>query len=281
VAAESAMPLILQKTHALRMDCADPVWVSGDAARLVQIMVNLLTNAAKFTPRGGEIVLHVGRSGDSAEIGVRDNGPGIEPELLPNIFKLFFQGEQDLARAQGGLGLGLSLVRELVKLHGGQISVFNLAHPQSGSEFIVQLPAIASPVALSAAAPRSGRGQRQQILVVDDNRDAADTMRLLLEALGYTAEVLYDGDSVLSKLKAARPELVLLDIGLPGISGLELAARIKAEIPDPPPLVALTGYGQDRDRAASLRAGFQEHLVKPVSLDELTALLGRVFKTLV
>lgn len=276
-AAESAMPLILQKAHALKVEIADAVWVHGDAARLVQIMVNLLTNAAKFTPRGGEIVLRVARSGDNAEIDVRDNGPGIAPDILPNIFELFFQGEQDPSRAQGGLGLGLSLVRELVNLHGGQISVFNLAHPQSGSEFIVQLPAIAPATARASAAPRALHGQRQRILVVDDNRDAADTMRLLLEALGYAAEVRYDGDAVLPAIEANRPGLVLLDIGLPGISGLDLAARIKAEIPDPPPLVALTGYGQERDRTASLRAGFHEHLVKPATLDELTALLGRVF----
>jgi PAS domain S-box-containing protein len=276
-AVESVAPLMQQKSHTLSLEFAGESWVSGDHARLVQIMVNLLTNAAKFTPAGGQITLRISRSGPHAEIGVVDNGPGIADELLPNIFKLFFQGEQDVARAHGGLGLGLSLVHELVRLHGGSISVFSAMHLHAGSEFVVQLPTIPAPEAPPAPARAAIVGRGQRILVVDDNRDAANTMGLLLEVLGYVTEVIYDGEKVLESIRAHRPGLVLLDIGLPGASGLEVAARIKAEIDDPPPLIAVTGYGQDRDRAASLEAGFYAHLTKPVTLSDLTELLAKLF----
>jgi CheY-like chemotaxis protein/two-component sensor histidine kinase len=276
-AVESVAPLMQQKSHTLTLEPAAELWVAGDPARLVQIMVNLLTNAAKFTPAGGQIALRISRNGTHAEISVADNGPGIAEELLPNIFKLFFQGEQDAARAHGGLGLGLSLVNELVKLHGGSISVFSAPKLRAGSEFIVQLPAIPAPETLRAPMRTEVAGRGQRILVVDDNRDAANTMGLLLEVMGYVAEVIYDGESVLASIRAQRPDLVLLDIGLPGANGLEIAAWIAAEIPEPPPLVAVTGYGQDRDRAASLAAGFHAHLTKPVTLADLTELLERLF----
>lgn len=276
-AVESVAPLMQQKSHTLALEVAAELWVAGDHARLVQIMVNLLTNAAKFTPTGGQIVLRIGQSGALAEISVKDNGPGIAPELLPNIFKLFFQGEQDAARSHGGLGLGLSLVRELVKLHGGEISVFSAAQLQVGSEFVVQLPAIAAPAQSSGAVGATAGGEGRRILVVDDNRDAANTMGLLLEALGYIADVIYDGEAVLESIRVGRPDLVLLDIGLPGASGLEIATQIGVEINNPPPLIAVTGYGQDKDRAASLEAGFYAHLTKPVTLGDLTELLAKLF----
>jgi CheY-like chemotaxis protein len=270
-------PLMQQKSHTLTLELAAEVWVTGDSARLVQIMVNLLTNAAKFTPAGGQIVLRIARNGPHAEIGVTDNGPGIAPELLPNIFKLFFQGEQDAARVHGGLGLGLSLVHELARLHGGAVSVFSAAPLRPGSEFVVHLPAIPAPEAPGAQEHSDVAGGGQRILVVDDNRDAANTMGLLLEVLGYVAEVIYDGAAVVPSIRANRPDLVLLDIGLPGASGLEIAKLIAAEFDEPPPLVAVTGYGQDRDRAASLEAGFYAHLTKPVTLGDLTELLARLF----
>jgi PAS domain S-box-containing protein len=277
-AVESVAPLMQQKSHTLRLDLAADIWVAGDQARLVQIMTNLLTNAAKFTPPGGQIVLRISRNGPHAEICVSDNGAGIAPEVLPNLFKLFFQGDQDISRAHGGLGLGLSLVRELVTMHGGEISVFSAPQLRPGSEFVIQLPAIATPDLAPApeTAPADGRGQR--ILVVDDNRDAANTMGLLLEVLGYTAEMIYEGDAVLPAMRVQRPDLVLLDIGLPGASGLEVARQIVAELDDPPPLIAVTGYGQGNDRAASLEAGFYAHLTKPVTLSDLTALFGKLLK---
>ena len=276
-ALESVAPLMQQKSHTLTLELAAEPWVSGDHARLVQIMVNLLTNAAKFTPNGGQIALRIGRNDSLAEISVVDNGPGIPAALLPNIFKLFFQGEQDVSRTHGGLGLGLSLVRELVKLHGGEISVFSAAEIRPGSEFVVQLPVIAPPAESTSLLRTPAAGGGQRILVVDDNRDAANTMGLLLEVLGYVVEVIYDGGGVLASIRERRPDLVLLDIGLPGASGLEVARRVAAEIEDPPPLVAVSGYGQDKDRAASLEAGFRAHLTKPVTLSDLTELLAGLF----
>jgi PAS domain S-box-containing protein len=276
-AVESVAPLMQQKSHTMTLEVAAELWVAGDHARLVQIMVNLLTNAAKFTPAGGQIALRISRRGAHAEISVVDNGPGIASEMLPHLFKLFFQGEQDISRAHGGLGLGLSLVRELVKMHGGEISVFSAAQLRAGSEFVVQLPSISTPVAAAAAVPPPVVGRGQRILVVDDNRDAANTMALLLEVLGYVAETIYDGDRVLEAMRTCRPDLVLLDIGLPGASGLEVARQIAAELDAPPPLIAVTGYGQDKDRAASLEAGFRAHLTKPVTLADLTELLEQLF----
>jgi CheY-like chemotaxis protein len=198
--------------------------------------------------------------------------------MLPNLFKLFFQGEQDISRAHGGLGLGLSLVRELVTLHGGEISVFSAAQMRAGSEFVVKLPAIPMPGLAPASTPVQLTGHGRRILVVDDNRDAANTMGLLLEVLGYVAETIYDGDAVLPSMRVCRPDLVLLDIGLPGASGLEVAQQIIAEFDDPPPLIAVTGYGQDDDRAASLAAGFYAHLTKPVTPADLTELFARLLK---
>lgn len=277
-AVEAVAPLMQQKSHTLRLDLAAELWVAGDHARLVQIMTNLLTNAAKFTPPGGQIVLRISRNGPHAEISVVDNGLGIEPEILPNLFKLFFQGEQDISRAHGGLGLGLSLVHELVMLHGGDISVFSAPQLRPGTEFIVQLPAIATPELAPppASPPATGHGQR--ILVVDDNRDAANTMGLLLEVLGYVAETVYHGDAVLQSIRAHWPDLVLLDIGLPGTSGHEIARQIIAEFDNPPPLIAVTGYGQENDRVASLEAGFHAHLTKPVTLTDLTELFAQLLK---
>jgi CheY-like chemotaxis protein len=275
-AVEAVTPLMQQKSHSLTVEIAAELWVNGDYTRLIQIMVNLLTNAAKFTPTGGHIVLHVGQNDASAEISIKDNGPGISPELLPHIFKLFFQGEQDSSRSHGGLGLGLSLVRELVKLHGGEIAVFSTA--QSGSEFIIQLPTIPSSAQHLDAISDHGRGQKQRILVVDDNRDAANTMGLLLEALGYIADVVYDGNAALEAAKNNLLDVVFLDIGLPGLSGIEVAERMAIELAKPPRLIAVTGYGQDKDRAASMDAGFYAHLTKPVLLTDLNALLAKIFK---
>jgi PAS domain S-box-containing protein len=277
-AVESVAPLMQQKSHTMSLELAAEPWVAGDHARLVQIMVNLLTNAARFTQHGGHITLRIGSKGSHAEICVTDNGPGISEALLPNIFKLFFQGEQDISRAHGGLGLGLSLVRELVNLHGGDISVFSAPQRRPGSEFVVRLPLVPAPESPEAAQDSPATGGGQRILVVDDNRDAANTMALLLQVLGYAAETIYDGDEVVAAMRVHRPDLVLLDIGLPGASGHDVARRIIAEFDDPPPLIAVTGYGQDKDRAASLEAGFFAHLTKPVTLNELTELLSRLFE---
>jgi PAS domain S-box-containing protein len=278
VAVEAVTPLMQEKSHTLTMDVKADLWISGDHTRFVQILVNLLVNAAKFTPAGGRIVLAISQNGAKAEISVRDNGPGISPQLLPHIFKLFFQGEQEISRARGGLGLGLSLVRELVKLHGGELAAFSTGQPHAGSEFIIQLPTIPAPLKRLNAPHDIGAGKKQRILVVDDNRDAANTMGLLLEALGYVADIAYTGNEALEAVSKNKPNLVFLDIGLPDVSGLEVAQHIASRSVDPPLLVAVTGYGQDSDRAASSDAGFYAHLTKPVRLNDLTALLKKIFE---
>jgi len=276
---EAVDPLMQQKSHVLTVELNAELWVDGDHTRLVQVLVNLLNNAAKFTPDGGTITLHIDRDGEFARISVADNGPGIAAGLLPDIFKLFFQGEQDISRSQGGLGLGLSLVRELVKLHGGDIAVFSPTGQQKGSEFVIHLPVAAIPSrSTESAKEKSTGGAGQRILIVDDNRDAADTMGVLLQALGYVSKVVYDGGAAIEEALANRPDLILLDIGLPNLSGFEVARYIACELSDPPPMIAVTGYGQDADRAASFEAGFYAHLTKPVLLTELTALFAKVFQ---
>ncbi len=270
-AAEAAGPLVEKNAHELILDHAggcDP-WVRGDFARIVQILSNLLNNAAKFTPPGGRIQARVSVAKGHAEIAVRDNGPGIPERDQQRVFDLFVQGEQDAARSLGGLGLGLSLVQQLVSLHGGQVSMFSRGLPREGAEFVISLPVIDPPAEAPARAVREGAAPGKRVLVVDDNRDGANTMATLVEALGYRAAQAHDGPSAVDAIQRDAPDLVLLDIGLPGMSGLEVARKVRADIAYPPPLIAVTGYGQAQDRAATAQAGFHAHLIKPVDIDEL------------
>jgi len=206
----------------------------------------------------------------------RDTGPGIAPQDIHRIFDLFVQGEQDAARSKGGLGLGLSLVQQLVALHGGRVSVFSSGRAGEGSEFIVNLAAVAEPLAGEGASGRAP-GERL-VLVVDDNQDAAETMALLMDALGYASAVVHDGFAAIEAVKTGRPDVVLLDIGLPGIDGHEVARRLRAELVDPPALIAVTGYGQPSDRDTSFETGFLGHLTKPVDVDRLARMLERLFQ---
>lgn len=274
-AVESVGPAVRERGHDLEVKGNADVWISGDRGRLVQVLSNLLGNAAKFTPRGGHIGVDVQmQPGGQVELRVRDNGPGIAPHLLPNVFDLFVQGEQDASRSHGGLGLGLTLVRQLVALHGGDIQAYSKGVAGAGSEFVVRLPVMAAePVDTPARAAR-GAGK---ILVVDDNRDSADTMALLLQSLGYSASVVYDGNAALASIATEAPDAVLLDLGLPGISGIEIAHKVKSEVVDPPQLIAVTGYGQESDREATFKAGFYGHLVKPVDFEQLNMLLKKLF----
>lgn len=271
-ASESVGPLLEAKVHRYTV-ALEPhdVWVSGDRARLVQVATNLLANAAKFTPARGQINVELRIVGGYSEIRVRDNGPGVPLELQSKIFDLFVQGETDSARSSGGLGLGLSLSRQLVALHGGEIDLFSRGVSGAGSEFIVRLPTMKAP------SQRTDRmaSDRRKVLIVDDNHDAADTLGMLVEALGYEATVAYDGISGLDAVLAGSPEVVLLDLALPGLSGLEMAARIEFEIRNPPQLIAVSGYGQDSDREATFKAGFVAHITKPVDADQLSDLLKR------
>lgn len=278
-ALEAVEPMIKAKHHVLHLEIDDSeLWVRGDRARLIQIVSNLLNNAAKFTQAGGRVELILKRQGSNARILVRDNGPGIKAEVLPHIFGLFVQGEQEASRSLGGLGLGLSLVQQLVIMHGGDVEVRSDPLTAPGAEFLVQLPLIASPAVnvLRSTAPRTA-GPRY-VLVVDDNLDAALSLQLLLQGMGYRTAVAHDGPSALQIAKDSEPDAMLLDIGLPGLNGLQIAERLTREMAKPPLMFAVSGYGQQADRAASLAAGFLEHLTKPLDIDKLVSLLDEAFK---
>ena len=278
-ALETVQPLVTQRRQALTVALPpQPVWLQADAARLEQVVVNLLTNAAKYTDEGGQIWLSVRQEDDAAVLRVRDTGVGIAPELLPRIFDLFTQAERSLDRSQGGLGIGLSLVQRLVKLHGGTVEVSSV--PGQGSEFIVRLPTMPArlrtlPAQSVATAPASGRSCR--VLVVDDNHDAAESMAQLLAMNGHEVCVAHDGPAALEAVQKFQADLVLLDIGLPGLSGLEVAKRIR-QIPAlaDVTLVAMTGYGQETDHRNSKEAGFDHHLVKPANFNEISRILASI-----
>jgi signal transduction histidine kinase/CheY-like chemotaxis protein len=266
----------------LRLSGAGPVVVDGDPVRLEQVISNLLHNALKYTPVGGRIEVELASEGDVPASGyaivrVRDTGIGISADMLAHIFEPFTQLESSLARSQGGLGLGLPLVRSLVELHGGRIDARSDG-PESGSEFTVRLP-LGDQAAWAAARTRPvGRGETSQeglnILVVEDNLDGRESLRDLLEIWGHHVEVAASGSEGLARALATRPQVALLDIGLPELDGNELARRIRAALGrEGMRLIAMTGYGQPEDRLRSLNAGFDDYLVKPVDPGQLARLL--------
>ncbi|MFS2005196.1 ATP-binding protein [Duganella sp. CT11-25] len=274
-AIEMASPLLEQKQHRLLVDVPAVRW-HGDPARLAQVVSNLLSNAARYTPAGGHVTLATRVKGAAVQIQVTDDGNGIAPALLPHIFDLFVQGNRQLDRAKGGLGIGLALVRNLVQMHGGEVSAYSAGEGR-GSTFTITLPgAVAdeadTPAAvLAAPAPASGT----RVLVVDDNQDAADSLGDLLGALGYRAEVAYDPVQAIAQASAAMPEVAILDIGLPGMDGFELAGHLR-RLPGGAglKLVALSGYGQENDKTRSREAGFAAHLVKPINIADLQVSLS-------
>jgi len=252
--------------------------LDADPARLAQVISNLLNNAAKYTEEGGQIWLTARRHGNEAVISVRDNGLGIPPETLPVVFDMFAQVDRTIKRAQGGLGIGLTLSRNLVELHGGTIECHSEG-PGKGSEFTVRLPLSWSGV--SRIAPlkpfrrRSGPLPARRILVVDDTRAAVYMLGKLLETMGQKVTTASDGPAALEIIRNEQPEIVISDIGMPLMDGYELARRIRLEAGgEGPVLVALTGYGQDSDRQRAKAAGFDHHLTKPVSLDDLHELFS-------
>jgi PAS domain S-box-containing protein len=275
-AVDAALPAIQAAQHSLeRAWPREPVVVRGDPERLAQVFTNLLNNAAKFTPPHGRIRAELGQREGSALVTIEDDGAGIPPALLDEIFEMFVQGPNARAHGAGGLGIGLSLVRRLVSLHGGTVHARSEG-PGKGSRFQVRLPLVASvrPRPAPAAAPVAGPLRHGRLLVVDDNRDAADATVALLQLLGWDAIGRYDGASALDLLGTTSFQLALLDLGMPGMDGFELARAIRATQRTPPVLVALTGWGQAADRAASREAGFDAHLVKPVSVASLEAVLA-------
>lgn len=278
-AVESARPLIEERRHILQVRMPpEPVWLYADAIRLEQILVNLLNNAAKYTDAGGsiELTLHAGE-GD-AILCVRDNGIGIDQDLLPRIFQIFTQAEQSLDRSSGGLGIGLALVRRLVELHNGTVVVHS--RPGHGSEFSVRLP-------LAESTPEPGfqdsltgpvaTGQPLRVLVVDDNVDAAQTLGMLLEAAGHQVRLAHHGEAGIDIAHEHRPQAVFLDIGLPRLDGYEVARRLREDVLNRSTcLVAMTGYGQSIDRERARTAGFDHHLVKPADFSRVQAILANI-----
>ncbi len=277
-ATETVRPLIQQRHHELFVTLpTDPIWLHADAARLEQVIVNLLTNAAKYTEEGGQIWLKIEREQDECVIRVRDSGVGITPSLLPRIFDLFTQAERSLDRSQGGLGIGLALVQRLTELHGGRVEVFST--PGEGSEFVVRLPLQPISAALAENAPvkSNPKNQALRILVIDDNVDTVLGFSLLLKATGHDVRTAHDGLNIIQLTDEFHPDVIMLDIGLPGLNGYEVAKKIREQPAGKDiVLIALTGYGQDSDRQSSIDAGFDHHLVKPARFEQLVQILDTI-----
>ena len=292
-AVQTSQPMMAEKQHELRVALPpDPLELIVDPARLAQIVCNLLSNAAKYTDNGGRIELSAAPVGELVELRVRDNGRGIRSEMLPQVFGLFVQSDRTLDMAQGGLGVGLTLVKRLVELHGGTITARS-AGEGAGSEFIVRLPGVSRRQAeryvppprrdvtgeFRAPSPVLPDGEELEparhlrILVVDDNADIRATLRDLLEMQGHRVEVAEDGPQAFERVLATRPDVAIVDIGLPGMDGFSLARALRQDPKMRTRLVAMTGYGQAEDRRRALDAGFEAHVVKPVELDDLLRLL--------
>ncbi|HVQ05678.1 MAG TPA: ATP-binding protein, partial [Burkholderiaceae bacterium] len=254
--------------HVLQIDLQH-VWIDADATRIEQVFSNLLTNALKYTPAGGHIKVGVQVDGDSAVLQVSDNGPGIPPTLLPRVFDLFVQGERSLDRRTGGLGIGLTLARRLVELHGGTIEVDSSPR---GSTFTVRLPAVEAPVT-SDTQQRRQELSRRSVVLVEDNEDALESLRVMLELDGHNVVTARDGVSGLRTVLDLRPDVAVVDVGLPGMTGLELAKRSRgagfAGL-----MIAVSGYGREQDVREARASGFDAHLVKPVNVSELQRLMG-------
>jgi len=281
-AVETARSLIDQHRHELTVSLSpQAIWLHADPSRLEQVVVNLLINAAKYTAEGGKIAITAERQGDGAVLRVRDSGVGIAPELLPRIFDLFTQSHRTLDRSQGGLGIGLSLVQRLTEMHGGRVEVSSVLG--QGSEFAVHLPVILNPAAqpqLQVQVPDAPMGLSLRVLVVEDNKDVARLLELLLKKSGHDVRTAYDGHAALEAASDFLPQVVLLDIGLPGIDGYGVAKRLRQDsnLTDVM-LIAMTGYGQESDRKLSHDAGFNHHLVKPADFAKVLKLLSTVSQT--
>jgi CheY-like chemotaxis protein len=279
-AAETAQPVIEARRHLLKVALPEnPLMIEGDPLRLAQVIANLLTNAAKYSPPESVIELTAEREGNSALICVKDKGIGIAADMLPQVFDLFVQADASLARSEGGLGVGLTLVKRLAEMHGGSVAASS-AGLGRGSEFTVRLPlALTEPASTDGApSPRAHvtDALRRRVLVVDDNIDAADSIAMILRLQGYDVRCTHDGLSALDAAKTYHPDVIVLDIGLPGLSGYEVARQLRL---DPEfastPVVAVTGYGQDVDRKRSQTAGIDYHLTKPVDPATLQQLLAK------
>jgi CheY-like chemotaxis protein len=277
-AVETSRPLIEANGHDLSITMPPgPVYVDVDVTRVAQVLSNLLNNAAKYTERGGRVQLAVQRRSGEVVVTVKDNGVGIPANMLPRVFEMFTQVDRNLERSRGGLGIGLSIVKRLVEMHGGSVGVESDG-PGTGSEFVVHLPvllSVARPTGGDEVAARPSSGRR--ILVVDDNVDAAMSLAIMLKLMGNEAKTAHDGLEALDVAGAFRPDLILLDIGMPQLNGHETARRIRQQSwGKGVVLVALTGWGQEEDRRKSDEAGFDSHMVKPVEPAALEKLLANL-----
>jgi signal transduction histidine kinase/ActR/RegA family two-component response regulator len=277
-AIEASLPALQRGEHTLRSRTSDePLFVDADPTRLAQVISNLLNNAAKYTPNGGNIELSVQREGEQVAIAVKDDGLGIPKNCLNDVFEMFNQVDQSLHRAQGGLGIGLALVRKLVQMHGGTVEAESPGL-NAGSTFTVRLPlSLGEPLPVERSPGHAPlRANKERILVVDDNNDAAELLALMLQQAGYEATTVYDGPTALEAVQAVTPQIVILDIGLPGMSGYEVAQRLRKDARfNDVALIALTGWGTPEDQRKARAAGFDVHLTKPVSAEDLHAALGR------
>ena len=274
-AVETSRPLLDSMRHRLILEVPEePVIVLGDAVRLTQVFANLLNNAAKYTNTNGQIAVSLQRKGEHAMVSVKDNGIGIPPVMLAQVFEMFMQVDRSARRAQGGLGIGLTLVRSLVKMHNGVVHARSDG-PGLGSEFIVHLPLAAAKVSPKEEDAPVQSIPSRRILIVDDSLDGAESLSVLLRVLGATVALEHSGTAALEAVEKFHPDVVLLDIGMPGMDGYEVARRIRANPEhEKISLIALTGWGQDEDRQRSQAAGFNHHLVKPADIGRLRQLLS-------
>jgi signal transduction histidine kinase len=275
-AVETSRPVIAAGGHALTVALPpDDIWLEADPVRLSQVLSNLLNNAAKYTDRDGRITLSAAAAGGEATVAVKDNGIGLAAEALPKVFEMFSQALPALERSQGGLGLGLFIVRSLVEMHGGRVEARS-AGIGKGSEFIVRLPVAAAPVRAAATAAPTGESRGRRVLVADDNVDAAESLAAVLRLAGYEVAVAKDGEDAFAQAAALRPSVALLDIGMPRLNGYDLARRLRAQ-----PwgrdmvLVAVTGWGQDEDKRRAMESGFDHHLTTPADARALDEILAR------
>jgi len=274
-AIETSEPLIRAARHDLHVALPEePMWVEGDPVRLAQVLSNLLNNAATYTEDGGRVAIEAKHNGDHVTVSVSDNGPGIAPEALPRMFEMFSRGARSGARGHGGLGVGLALARRLAELHGGTLNARSNG-PETGSVFTLRLPLAANQAAdAPIAEPPLSRLAQTRILVVDDNGDAAESLGMVLRLLGADVRVAHDGHKAIEVFGDYEPAVVLMDIGMPGMDGYEVARTLRRQFPDHcAALVALTGWGEAKDRRLSQEAGFDHHLVKPAEISALQALL--------
>jgi PAS domain S-box-containing protein len=278
-AVEISRPVIDQNGHTLNLTVSpEPVYMLADMARLTQMLMNLLINAAKYTKSGGTIELSAGREGGDAVMRVKDNGIGIDPAVLPRLFEMFYQADSSMERSQGGLGIGLSLVKSVVELHGGSVEGHS-AGPGQGAEFVVRIPALGASSLPESNPEKSdvGRrpGMRRRVLVVDDNRDSAESLAIFLQLGNHEVRTAFDGAEALELADSFRPDVLLLDLGMPKLNGYEVCRRIREqEWGQRMLIVAQTGWGQEDDKRRTREAGFDEHLVKPVDPTHVAKLVG-------